>query len=108
MGRQAWRARIWALRLSLAGSLVLGVALVYIFAPFLGSLSSLQMLAMLGLVLLPAATAWAVLADRRDERMRRASGTPAPTRHPAPAGQTGVGDAGAGLAPAGSPAYRSP
>lgn len=108
MGRQAWRARVWALRLSLAGSLVLGVALVYIFAPFLGSLSSLQMLAMLGLVLLPAATAWAVVADRRDERMRRANGAPAPTRRPSSAGHAGGADAGAGLAPLGSPAYRSP
>lgn len=100
MGRQALRVRRWVLRLSLAGSLLLGVALVNLFAPVLGSLSSHQMLAMLGLVLLPAATAWAVIADRREARAQ----AELRTSHP-PTIYRGGGSQGGGT---GSPAYRAP
>lgn len=61
-----FRARRWALALSAMVSLLTAGVIVWIFAPtFFHGLSTPQLAAVLGLLVLPAATAGAVLADRR-------------------------------------------
>jgi hypothetical protein len=61
-----FRLRRWALRLTVAVSVFIGIALTWPFAPraFVG-LSTGELLLMTGLLVLPLMTAWSVWADRR-------------------------------------------
>lgn len=74
MPAYARRARRWALRLATAASIVLAVLLVWLFAPkAFGPLHTLELAGLLGLLILPGLTAWAVVADHRaNARLTRA------------------------------------
>lgn len=62
----ARNARRWALRLATAASILLAVLLVWLFAPkAFGPLHTLELAGLLGLLILPGLTAWAVAAERR-------------------------------------------
>lgn len=62
----ARNARRWVLRLATAASILLAGVLVWLFAPKgFRPLNTLELAGLLGLLVLPAMTAWSVAAERR-------------------------------------------
>lgn len=63
------RFRRLALLLAVPGSMLIALALIWLFAPAaFGPLQTPELAALLGLVLLPLLTGWAAVSDRRAQR----------------------------------------